>query len=228
MGNVFNISRLAGTITNDALEKAKVKAFDLAGQLGLNNAFSGHVLPPLPPYPITEESRVMQAEGYSVEPVEEQELHHVSNSIFGYPMCFPLKIKGESQNDNEWWLLPVEPMITIGGGNTVIRRNVAKGRQRGTIKERWSNDDYTISINGLFTKKDNWTYPRADVIKLRELLESRESLDLQCDLFEIFNIGSMVVEKFDFPFTKGEENQAWSITGYSDDDWQLFIDIDAR
>jgi len=221
MANIFNLDVMAA-----AIDKGRQKAIELAGEFALNGIVGGHVLPPLPPFPESKQIGISNVSGYTVESIPE-ELSTPANSIFGTPMCFPLRIKTKSQRESEYWLLPVEPMITVGGGNTVAFRHVAKSKSlRGTMKERWNVDDYTISINGLFTKKDNWTYPKSEMIRLRNILEAREAIDVQCDLLEIFKIGRMVIEKYDFPFTKGEENQAFSISAYSDDDWDLFIKLD--
>lgn len=225
--NVFDINVLAGTIA-----AAKDKAIQKAGEYGLNDALRGHVLPPLPPFPVTPGSPVGQPEEFELEQLAKETGDSPSFTIFGTAMCFPLSIKLKSQLESDWWLLPTEPIISLGGGNELIRRNVSKvstgsgqKRLRGSIKERWAQDDYTISIDGLFTKFDDWTYPQDDVQKLRGMLEAREAIDVKCQLLEIFGIGRMVVEKYDFPFTKGEENQAYRITAYSDDDWDLFIKL---
>ena len=57
------------------------------------------------------------------------------------------------------------------------------------------------------------------------MLESRKAINVKCQLFEIFGIDRIVVEKFDIPFTKGEENQSYSISAYSDDDWDLLLPL---
>lgn len=223
MGKIFNIPALTGTLMN-----AKDKAIALAGEMGLNDVLGGHVLPPLPPFPISKADTVSGPESWSLETIESESQDNAEMSIFGTPMCFPLSIKLTDSSD--WWLLPTEPIITISGGTILVRRNVAKLSNkdkalRGSIKERWSQDDYSISIDGLFTRHDEWKYPQDDVRKLRGILEARKAIDVKCQLFEIFGIGRIVAEKFDFPFTKGEENQAYSIKAYSDDDWNLLLPL---
>ncbi len=144
--------------------------------------------------------------------------------LFGVPMTFPLRIK-PSGAAGEPWLLPMEPQITVGGGNILVRRSVAKQTTgRGTIKERWAADDYSISIEGLLTSTTG-LYPAADVARLRAMLEVRDTIDVICPLFETLGIRRIVIDKFNFPFTKGEENQGYQIQAYSDDDWQLFIPL---
>lgn len=225
MGNVFDIKSLGAVLAT-----AKDKALAKAGTYALNDAFEGRVLPPLPPLPQGNKQEISKEKSedfdmvFSVAHSDTSELEY---SIFGTPMCFPLSIK--AQTDKEWWLLPIEPIITLSGSNTLIRRNVAKissreNKRRGTVKERWATDDYTININGLLSRFDDWSYPTDDVAKMRAIVEARSPIDVKCQLFEIFGIGKMVIEKYDFPFTKGEENQAYSITAYSDDDWNLLIE----
>jgi hypothetical protein len=101
---------------------------------------------------------------------------------------------------------------------------VAKGSLRGTIKERWNTEDYSIKIDGMLKTQDEWKYPYAAVNKLRELMEAKEPLDVLCPLLEKYHISRIAVEKYDFPFTKGMENQSYSITAYSDDNWSLLVE----
>lgn len=223
MENVFDISKLADTAKGQA-------------------ALSGHVLPPVPAVtllPFSNDVPINQAGKFANETIKikdkaqkfeletyEEDWSESMQSIAGTPMVFPLRIKKASAPDSEYWLLPLEPVITISGGNTLIRRNVAKGELRGTIKERWNTEDYTIKIDGMLKTQEAWKYPYESVNKLRELLEAKEPLEVLCPLLEKYQIGRIAVEKYDFPFTKGTENQAYSITAYSDDNWSLLIEKD--
>jgi hypothetical protein len=57
---------------------------------------------------------------------------------------------------------------------------------------------------------------------LREYLEAAESVHIVCDLLNnVFEITRIAIESYDFPFTKGIENQAFTIKAYSDDNYQL-------
>ena len=233
MANVFDISNL-----NPTLRNAKDKALRMAGEMGLNDVFGGRVLPPLPPFPkqagdgytsveddFMEDGQDFRSENWPSKETFQTVRDETFFSLEGTPMMFPLRIKLSSQSDNEWWLLPYEPIITIAGGHTLVRRQPRKNKRlRGTIKERWNTDDYSINIQGVLKNKDDWNYPESDIKKLRTILESRETIDVLCPLFEIFEIVRIAVEKFDFPFTKSEENQAYKITAFSDDDWSLFIE----
>jgi len=155
----------------------------------------------------------------------------VQYTIFGTPMVAPLKFKSSDDNINEWWLFPTEPLITIEGENVLTRRNVAKmpmglKRRRGTIKERWMQGDYAITIEGvLVNNNQNLGFPESDKKKLIEFCESRQAIDVLCPLFETLNIRRIVIDKWSLPFTKGIENQSFRITAFSDDDWDLLIKI---
>ncbi len=164
-----------------------------------------------------------------MEPVDRERTDETFVSLFGTPMYFPLRLKLTGSSD-DFWLLPTEPLISVSGGNQITRRTVAKAsangdRLKGTIKERWSADDYNISIEGLLTRKESISYPKEDVARLRALLEARDTIDVICPLFETMGIARMVVEKYEFPFSKGEENQTYSISAFSDSDWDLFIPL---
>jgi hypothetical protein len=148
--------------------------------------------------------------------------HSPSNAL-GIPMIMPVRLKLSS--DKDFWLLPVEPLVTVGGGNVIAKRNVAKGKGRGTIKERWSQDDYSVTIEGMLIYYDDEnTFPEEDLQKLRSLCEAKEIIDVECDLLKYFDISRICIEKFDFPFTKGEDIQHYTITGYSDDITDLLVE----
>lgn len=184
---------------------------------------NGHVLPPLPPYPkgikphIEEMGDMDKAEAMMAP-------ERVEVTQFGTPQVMPLKMKLVSES--EYWLLPCEPLITLGYKNILIKRYVSKGRLRGSIKERWAQDDYAITINGLFTRHNTYEYPEADMKKLQRICEAREAIDVVCPAFVSLGIHRIVIESYDLPFTKGEENQNWSITAVSDDDWDLLLKVD--
>lgn len=159
---------------------------------------------------------------YEVESIEERR-NETYASYFGVPMCMPLKIKRRSDGNSKWWLLPWEPYITVQGKNIIIKRNVAKATLGGSIKERWATDDYDIKIEGYFFNPESSIYPKRDVSRLSEICEAAEPIDVWCELFEAVNITSMVIESWEFPFTKGESSQDWVINGCSDKSWDLLI-----
>jgi hypothetical protein len=136
----------------------------------------------------------------------------------------PLSIKLE--NEPQWWKLPFDPVISVSGKNIIIRRNVLKtdknSNRRGSIKETWSQDDYEINIAGVFIGEDG-KRPEDDLRKLRTYFEAREPVLVACELFTVFDIKKLAIESCELPFTKGVENQMFTIKGYSDDMYELFI-----
>lgn len=140
----------------------------------------------------------------------------------------PLSLKLKSEPESEWWTLPFDPVMSVSGGNNIVRSNVLKqdnsnNERRGTIKEVWSQDDYTIQIAGLFMGKNDDDIPMDELGKLRNLCEAREVIEVECELLEIFNIHYIAIEKFEFAHTNGRQNQQFSITAYSDDDFSLLV-----
>ena len=156
---------------------------------------------------------------YELEKLTLQQLEEIAVNAKGVPMQSPLSMRLEGE---EWWQLPYEPIITINGKNIITKKQVAKGKVRGSIKERWSQDDYQISINGIFINPEGTGYPDEDVRELRRLCEAAK-VQVMCPLFEIFSIDQIVIEDFNFPFTSGPNNQAYSITASSDEIYKLLL-----
>jgi hypothetical protein len=94
--------------------------------------------------------------------------------------------------------------------------------RRGTIKEAWSQDDYEVNIAGVFIG-ENGEMPENDLRKFRRYCEERKLIDVESDLFCLFNINHLAVESFELPFTKGVENQMYTIKAYSDDTFDLLV-----
>lgn len=208
----------------------------------VQNELMKHVLPPIPFLPLKRE--------ISIDEVDDDfELRHegfaTSKSDFNADLWkadaptskqfFPFWFVDEKGNK---WLLPYEPMISISGKNTIIRRNVAKAKSTnvdgislgGSIKERWNQADYEITITGvligsLLTGSVKECYPISDFEKLRNFMIAPKSLKVFCEPLQLLGINQIVIEDFSFPFTKGENVQAYEIKAYSDFDYKLLLDI---
>lgn len=154
---------------------------------------------------------------------DEQLADVVRTNALGVPMQMPVRLKLE-EPDAEEWLLPIEPMVSVTGQNIITRRRVNKGRVKGSIKERWTEDDYSVTIEGILMGSDG-NYPTADVAKMRKFCEAGRVFILN-PLLEIFGISHMVIEKWDIPFTSGNENQNYTLSGYSDDIYKLLLSRD--
>ena len=105
-------------------------------------------------------------------------------------------------------------LLAPGNVLKVKHNNVER---RGTVKELWTQGDYEISISGVLISNKNNELPEDDLKKLRAYCEHRGAIEVYSPLFTIFNITKICIESYDFPFTKGMENQMFSIKAVSDD-----------
>lgn len=167
---------------------------------------------------------IPDSSGFDVETMSDAELEDVvRTNATGVPMVLPLRFKLEESGAQEW-LFPMEPMISVNGQNILVRRNVSKGKIRGSIKERWTQDDYSVRIEGILMGMDG-KYPEADVAKLRSFCEAGHVKALN-PLLEIFGISQLAIESWDIPFTSGTINQNYTIQAYSDDIYKLLLSRD--
>lgn len=181
---------------------------------------SGNIKPlvTLPPFHAFLERATEGKDGYSLAPADNRQAAAAFNAK-GVPMQCPLWMRLEGE---DWWLLPYEPIITVNGKNVIVKKQVAKGKVRGSIKERWSQDDYQISINGILMNPEGPGYPDEDVKELKRLCEAAK-VQVMCPLFEIFGINQIVIESYDFPHTSGPNNQAYTIGASSDEIYKLLL-----
>lgn len=188
----------------------------------VQNKMAKHVLPPVRFLPLqTQPDKI-----YNPEDFNEAELWMNDKVKSEENQFFPLSFR--SSKDENWWLLPWEPMINIDGGTILTKRRIAKAgkNQIGSIKERWSTDDYSITITGAFygdqmLGKAAQTYPRYEMERLRDYLLTPEALEVKCEPLQILNINKIVIESVSFPFTKGENVQAYEIKALSDFPYDL-------
>ena len=167
---------------------------------------------------------IPDSSGFDVETMSDAELEDVvRTNATGVPMVLPLRFQLEESGAQEW-LFPMEPMISVNGQNILVRRNVSKGKIRGSIKERWTQDDYSVRIEGVLMGMDG-KYPEADVAKLRSFCEAGHVKALN-PLLEIFGISQLAIESWDIPFTSGTINQNYTIQAYSDDIYKLLLSRD--
>jgi len=187
----------------------------------LNKILRPHVLPPLPPFIKSNPATIAKAGSIDADSLETTVGDKIEQTIFGTPQVVPLKVKLKSESD--WWLFPVEPLISIDGKSILIKRNVAKKKGRGSIKEYWTEDDWVINVQGTLTNPGTENFPDADLKQLIKYCTATEPLDVACPALERLGITRIVIEDRSLPFTKGPENQNFSFKAYSDDDWELLI-----
>lgn len=178
----------------------------------------------IPPYWLFRDTGLAQvpSEDYdTIHAMDDTELKDlVRTNALGIPMTMPLSLKLEEPGAHEW-LLPLEPMISITGKHIIKRRQVNKGLVRGSIKERWAQDDYEVTIEGVLIGTDG-QYPEADVARLKNFCEAA-SVTALSPLLEVFGISRLVIESWEMPFTAGQANQNYTIKAYSDDVYKLLL-----
>lgn len=145
----------------------------------------------------------------------EKGLSNLGDNFFQCPLSFMI--------DGEEWRLPVDPLVSVNGKNVIKRRYVAKSSNRGSIKECWSQDDYEISISGVIIAEDAVKLAE-HLSNLRKVCNMAESVEIVSEFLNnpsTFGINRIAIENYDFPFTKGLENQSFTIKAYSDDSYML-------
>ncbi|WP_264548028.1 DUF6046 domain-containing protein [Flavobacterium sp. N2820] len=189
----------------------------------LQNELSKRVLPPIPFLPLKNETQIEKASDFSFENNWQTNDSTPEGSQF-FPMSFSFTEGGQK------WLFPFEPMINISSGNNIIKRNVAKQGEKliGTIKERWSRKDFDIQVTGVLMGSmlkglPEDTFPREQMERLFEFLKHSKEFFIYCHPLEILGITKVVVEDYSFPFTKGENVQAYDLKLTSDFAYNLLI-----
>jgi hypothetical protein len=149
-----------------------------------------------------------------------------------FPLSFSFTDSGQK------WLFPFEPIINISSGNNIIERNVAKNQttilnnkdnlQFGTIKERWSRKDIEISITGvlmgsILKGSPDECFPKKQMQALLEFLTTCGAIYVYSHPLLIMGITKLVIYDYSFPFTKGENVQAYEIKAKSDTSYNLLI-----
>lgn len=129
------------------------------------------------------------------------------------------------KDGSEKFLLPFEPLVSISGKNVIARRKVAKADGKGTVKERWSRDDYEVTIQGVMTSADMSKYPSGYMKKLVALFDERRAVEVEQGVLEVFGIRYLAIESVIFPHTKGLNNQNYEIKAYSDNPVDLLIPL---
>jgi hypothetical protein len=145
----------------------------------------------------------------------------VRTNALGLPMQAPLSFYAGGDE----YLLPYEPVITVKGKNIITTRSVNKSSgqrsRRGTVKERWAQDDYSVDIEGVLIGRDG-SYPSEDVVRLRKICE-QVAVEVRSPLLELFGINRLVIEEYEFEHTPGLANQEYSISAMSDDLHELLL-----
>ncbi|WP_395049398.1 DUF6046 domain-containing protein [Flavobacterium sp.] len=193
----------------------------------IQNDLQKHVLPPIPFLPFKNKSGVGSADLESLD-YNAQQLWQADTPLSEAQQYQPTSFAFDGRNTK--FLFPYEPMLTISSGNTIAESNVAKQGDafRGTVKERWSANDWDITITGVLigsmlrgTHED--CFPRKKLDELFEYLIAAKRIKIFNAALEPLGILYCVVYDYSFPFTKGENVQAYEIKCKSDDAFELLI-----
>ena len=134
----------------------------------------------------------------------------------------PIRFILSTETDDEGYRLPTDPLISVSGQNQIVRRYVAKSERGGSIKELWTQDDYSISITGVIIGEENFK----NVKRILQYCLATESVRVVCPILnDAFNIHRLAIESYDFPHTKGDNNYQFTIRAYSDENY-LILDED--
>lgn len=119
----------------------------------------------------------------------------------------------------------LDPILAVSGKNIIARRYVAKGSLQGTVKESFSQDDFDITITGVLMGDDAKDL-NEQVQALQSILVCGESLAVVNDLLnDGYGITRLVVDSFQFPHTKGLQNQSYTIKCYSDSSINILEEV---
>lgn len=199
-------------------------SISLSSQIAL-----GLAMPPIIPFKTIVTVPAIDKDGYVAEESLQNSINNglmsLGSTAWQVPLTFTI--------DGKDFLLPIDPIISLASKNILIRRYVSKKseKERGTVKERWSQDDWEISISGVLMSDDDYpsnsyaTGVNEYIQKLLEICKYKGSVSITCDLLNnVFGINQIAIEDYDFPFTPGTENQQFNIKCYSDDMVNLLIE----
>ncbi len=156
----------------------------------------GYVAPPFPALGDLKSQLLPSSPLGTIGALREQ----YKKTLIGIEMLMPLKL-GVPQK--ETWELPTEPMVSLKGGHLIIRCYPNRSTKGGSIKERWSSDDYGISIKGVLINFKEEKYHEDQIKRLREVCEHKGSIKVENTMFRLFGIERIVITGYDIPFTKG-------------------------
>lgn len=92
--------------------------------------------------------------------------------------------------------------IRITSKKTIIRTAVSE--RVGTIKEQFNVGDYIFTIKGVLIG-DKRTFPDEKILKMKEIYETTDSVELYNAMTELFMTGSrrIAIESLEFPEVQG-------------------------
>lgn len=94
-------------------------------------------------------------------------------------------------------------VIKISGKKTIIKTSLTE--RKGTVKELFNVEDYTINIKGFVIDEDNRLWPEKELIVLKKLFTLNESITLNNALTNILldKDDRVVITSLDLPEVQG-------------------------
>lgn len=115
-------------------------------------------------------------------------------SIIGTDVVMTVKLGGTD--------LPDSTVMRVTGGKRIVETDI--NTTKGTFKELWANNDWTVVLRGFLVQDDGSDdYPKDKVRALRELIDRQESLEVECEMTNLFGIELLAIYDYDFPELPG-------------------------
>ena len=149
----------------------------------------GFAFPPLIPFRDTVRvADVKQSEG-TEEMKNRLASGLVENTNWIIPLTFPamnITVNGQKKTIDVF-KLPVDPVISLSRKNIITRRYVNKSGTQGSVKERWSQDDWELSITGVIIEPDK-DIRNYMLSQIREITSFPSSVPVECELLNDMKI----------------------------------------
>jgi hypothetical protein len=93
--------------------------------------------------------------------------------------------------------------VNIANKKSIVRTSIAE--RKGTVKELYSMDDYTIIMNGFLLDDKYQQFPEAEILAFKKLYELNEAVKLDNALINLFldKDAKVMLEEFEFVEVKG-------------------------
>lgn len=209
----------------------------------VENDLSKKVFPSIPFLPFQNEDRIVQ-QTYESELKQNKYFNEIPPDQQFFKCGFSFR------NSDTVWYFPYEPLITVSGGWVNNRANVSKkpaiempnfetsptlnpkrlkfNDVSGTMVTTRRMKDFEISITGIFFgKQENGTpeqcYPIDQITQLLDFLTEVNEIRIYHEQLLTLGITNIVIEDYSFPFTKGENTQAFEIRAISDFKHDLIV-----
>ncbi|GGH78137.1 hypothetical protein HNQ91_003941 [Filimonas zeae] len=140
------------------------------------------------------------------KPLTDGHSSELRTSFAGVEIWLPTRFWGvPSEISKEGNLFLPYTVVKISSKKTIVKTPLAE--RRGTVKEQYNIEDYSISLNG-FVIDEKRVWPYSELMALKTLYELNYAVRMSNALTDIF-IGKddrVVIESIDFPEVKGGRN----------------------